>query len=127
MPAQNDAPAANAPTVNFAESARAAATAASRAVQSDAWQQNGVLRPKEEHRNLKKPEEELTTALGRDFEKRFGAEVVLSVEEHQEGTERMTIVRTNKGMRCGYTRLVNPQYMGNFPMITRWGDCAKTQ
>lgn len=108
----------------FATTARAAALQADRAAREQDGQREVKRRP-EAHRNLQKLPEESETRLGADFSRRFGEVVVLSVEEKQEGAQRITVVRTNKGMYCGYSRLVDAGPMRDFPMPTMWGDCAK--
>lgn len=114
------------PELSLAERARAGLQAADRELQAAAQAHpNGQLMAlPAPHRNLQSLPPALQTALARSFEHELAELVVLGRSESQQGNERITRIRTNKGTYCVREYLVKPHYLRDVPTVPRVGGCG---
>lgn len=104
--------------------ARAQAVETDRHERSNGSSSNWLIAPPAPHRNLK----DLPPAAKTELERKMGAQleaiVVLSVERRQEGTQMVTVYRTNKGLFCSYSTLIQGPAMRGTPGVTTFGSCG---
>lgn len=114
------------PEPSLAERARAGLQTADRELQAAAQNHpNGqLLALPAPHRNLQSLPPALQTALARSFEHELAELVVLGRSESQQGNERITRIRTNKGTYCVREYLVKPHYLRDAPTVPRVGGCG---
>lgn len=74
--------------------------------------------------NLAPQPEEPLNKFAERFEAYLGDTRVLSVREHQEGNNRVTMIHTNRGNYCYYQPLLTRRFMENMPTIGKFGDCS---
>ncbi|QDQ27541.1 hypothetical protein FNU76_14895 [Chitinimonas arctica] len=74
--------------------------------------------------NLVKQPPPLQTALAKHFERELGDWVVLETKEIQSGGDRVTLIRTNKGVFCARTALLRSAAFRGTPVVQTFGNCG---
>ncbi|PHV13403.1 hypothetical protein [Chitinimonas sp. BJB300] len=118
----NEAP--SAPLLSLTERALAGVKAADQTVRAEQGGQRDLLAVPTQHRNLFKLSPSLQTALARSFENELAELVILEKTESQEGSDRVTKIRTNKGTYCLREMLVKPAYLRGMVTVPRFGGCG---
>ncbi|MGQ5524062.1 hypothetical protein ACUHMQ_12480 [Chitinimonas sp. PSY-7] len=112
------------PEASLSERALAGVKAADRTIRAEQSGRQELLGMPAQHRNLVKLSPALQTALARSFENELAELVVLEKTETQEGSDRVTKIRTNKGTYCMREMLVKPTYLRGMPTVPRFGHCG---
>ena len=121
-PPQADAPPAEPVSPSLYDRARAGLRSAER--DAIAESPKDLVKRKTLPANLAPQPEEPLSKFAERFEQYLGDERVLTVREHQEGNNRVTMIHTNRRNYCYYEPILAHRYLGNMPAIGKFGDCG---
>ncbi|WP_460537367.1 hypothetical protein [Chitinimonas naiadis] len=110
--------------LSLTERALAGVRDAERSLKQEGEQRQHLLPRGEVPNNLRKLPPPIQTALAKSFENHLGELVVLEVREQQEGSNRVTVIHTNKGIYCAYSPILKKSFMRGMPTVQQFGTCS---
>ncbi|HEY9104630.1 hypothetical protein [Chitinimonas sp.] len=112
------------PATSLTERALAGVRDAEASLKREGEQRQHLLPRAELPENLRKLPPPVLTALAKSFDNQLSELVVLEIREQQEGSNRVTMYYTNKGVYCAYTPIIKKSFLRNSPTVTQFGTCS---
>lgn len=112
------------PATSLTERALAGVREAEASLKRDATQRQQLLPRAELPENLRKLPAPVQTAIAKSFENHLADLMVLEVREQQEGSNRVTVIYTNRGVYCAYTPIIKKTFLRGTPTVSQFGTCS---